>query len=241
MCNNILKRKRFPDQRRYSWIAVGVAAVGVVGGAISRGKANKKLSKLQQQAEANKYTENPLAQKRLDLANTLLNSRMPGASQAERNIYATGANQQGIIRRNATSGTQALALGAGMQAQEGEQFNQLAQLETGDYQRRLANQENAQQGVINEGDKVQGSKENVLGQTAQIQGAQSANNANTWQSVSNLGFSAANFGMQGGFNSGMGESVWGKPNPYKNDAAWGNAAGMQRTTPYNPQTLPYHQ
>ncbi len=234
MCNNILKRKRFPDQRKYSWIAVGVAAVGVVGGAISRGKANKKLSKLQQQAEANKYTENPLAQKRLDLANTLLNSRMPGASQAERNIYATGANQQGIIRRNATSGTQALALGAGLQAQEGEQFNQLAQMETGDYQRRLANQENAQQGVIMEGDKAQNSKQNVLGQQAQLQGAQAANNANTWQSVSNLGFSAAQFGMNGGFNSGMGQNFWGNGGSNAGANAW----KMQRQ-PYNPETLPY--
>ncbi len=218
-----------------SWIAVGVGVAGVVGGAISRGKANRKLSKLQQQAEANKYTANPLAQKRLDLANTLLNARMPGASQAEKNIYATGANQQGIIRRNATSGTQALALGAGLQAQEGEQFNQLAQMETGDYQRRLANQENAQQGVINEGDKEQMSKQNVLGQTAQLQGAQSANNANTWQSVSNLGFSAANFGMNGGFNSGMGQNFWGSGG----NNAGANAWKMDRQ-PYNPQTLPYN-
>ncbi len=218
-----------------SWIAIGVGAAGVIGGAISRGKANRKLSKLQQQAEANKYTENPLAQKRLDLANTLLNARMPGASQAERNIYATGANQQGIIRRNATSGTQALALGAGLQAQEGEQFNQLGLMETNDYQRRLANQENAQQGVINEGDKEQMSKQNVLGQTAQLQGAQAANNANTWQSVSNLGFSAANFGMQGGFNSGMGQNFWGSGN---NGGA--NAWQMPRQQ-YNPQTLPYNQ
>lgn len=232
--NNPFKRKRFPDERNFSWIGVGALAVGVVGGAISRGKANRKLTKLQQQAEANRYTANPLAQKRLDLANTLLNARMPGATQAERNIYATGANAQAGVQRNATSGSQALAVGSAIQGQEGQEFNNLAMMETQDYQRRLANQENAQQGVINEGDKVQGSKQQVLGQQAQIQGAQSANNANTWSSISNFGFSAANFGMQGGFNSGLGQSFWGGGN---NPGA--NAYRMQRTQPYNPQLLPY--
>ncbi len=68
MSSFVIKSKRFPDQRRYSWVAVGVAAVGVVGGAISRGKANKKAKALEAEAARNKYTANPLAQKRLDLA-----------------------------------------------------------------------------------------------------------------------------------------------------------------------------
>lgn len=205
----MFKSKRFPDERKYSWIAVGVGVVGVVGGAISRGNANKKARKLQEEAERNKYTANPLAQKRLGLANTLLNARMPGAASAERNIYRSGASAFSNVQRNATNSNQVLGLGAAIQGQEGQQFENLAGMEDQDYQRRLANQENAQQGVINEGDKAAAGTQNLLQQKSQLQGAIAANNANTWSSISNLGFSAANFGMQGGFNSGMGKSFWG--------------------------------
>lgn len=216
-----------------SWIAVGVGVVGAVGGIVSRSKANKKLSKLQQQAEANKYVENPLARQRLGLANTLLNARMPGAAAAEKNIYRSGASAFSNAQRNATNSNQVLGLGAAIQGQEGQQFENLAGMEDQDYQRRYANQENAQQGVINEGDKVQGSKQQVLGQQAQIQGAQAANTANNWSTVSNLGFSAANFGMNGGFSSGMGQIFWGS-------GSSGGGFQMQKTNPYNPQLLPYH-
>lgn len=225
--------RRLSDHFQFSWIAVGVAAVGVVEGAISRGKANKKARKLQEEAERDKYVANPLAQKRLDLANTLLNARMPGATQAEKNIQSSTANAIGSVGRNATSGSQALALEAGLQGQQNQAYSNLAGVEANDYQRRYANQENAVQGVIYEGDKEAAGKQNLLGQKAQLQGAQAANNANTWQSVTNLGFSAANFGMQGGFNSGMGQNVWGGGNNTS-----GNAWQMPRQQ-YNPQTLPY--
>lgn len=231
----MFKSKRFPGERKYSWIAVGVGVVGAVGGAISRGKANRKLSKLQQQAEDNAYQENPLAKQRLGLATTLLNARMPGAAAAERNIYTSGANAYARTSRNAGDSTQALGVGAAIQGQEGQDFSNLAQQEAQDYQRRYANQQAAVEGQINEGDKVQNSKQQLLGQQAQIQGAQSANNAATWSSISNLGFSAANFGMQGGFNSGMGQNFWGGGN----GNAGANAYQMQRTSPYNPQLQPY--
>lgn len=228
------KRKRFPDERRGAWVAVGVAAVGVVGGVISRSKANKKARKLQEEAERNKYTANPLAQQRLDLANSLLNARMPGAAQAERNIQSSTANASGSIQRNASSGSQALALNAASQGQENNAFSNLGLAEAQDYQRRYANQENAIQGVINEGDKVQAGTQNLIQQKGQIQGAIAANNANTWSSITNLGMSAANFGMNGGFNSGAGQSFWG--------SGGGSSSGNQWQMPhnqYNPQTLPY--
>lgn len=219
-----------------SWIAVGVGVVGAVGGIVSRSNANKKLSKLQQAAEANQYHENPLAARRLAMANTLLNARMPGATAAEKNIRVTGANTLASVQRNATSGNQVLALGAGIQGQEGQQFENLAGMEANDYQRRYANQQSAIEGEINEGDKVQNSKQQVLGQQAQIQGAQSANTANNWSTVSNLGFGAANFGMQGGFSSGMGQNFWGNGG---GGMSSGGQFNFQRTSPYNPELLPY--
>ncbi len=217
-----------------SWIAVGVGVVGAVGGMVSRSNANKKLKKLQDKAEENQYKENPLAAKRLAMANTLLNARMPGATAAEKNNRMSGANALASAQRNATSGNQVLALGAGIQGQEGQQFENLASMEAQDYQRRYGNQQMAMEGQIAEGDKVAGSKQQVLGQQAQLQGAQAANTAANWSSVSNLGFSAANFGMNGGFSSGAGQNFWGS------GGNGGNSPySMQRTTPYSPQLLPY--
>lgn len=203
-----------------AWIGVGVGVIGTIGSAIGRGKANKKAQQLQQEAERNKYVANPLAQQRLSLANSLLNARMPGATQAERNIQSSTANAAGSVNRNASSGSQALALNAGLQGQQNQAYANLAGMESGDYQRRYANQENAVQGVINEGDKEQMGAQNFLQQKAQLQGVQQANNANTWQSISNLGFSAANFGINGGFNSGLGQSVWGTGNNNAGGNAW---------------------
>lgn len=215
-----------------SWIAVGVGVVGAVGGIVSRSNSNKKLSRLQKKAEENQYQENPLAAKRLALANSLLNARMPGATAAERNIRASSANALAGVQRNATSGNQVLALGAGIQGQEGQQYQDLAAMEAQDYQRRYGNQQMAVEGQIAEGDKVAGSKQQVLGQQAQIQGAQAANTAANWSTISNLGFSSANFGMNGGFSSGMGQNFWGS-------GGGGGQFNMQRTNPYNPQLLPY--
>lgn len=218
-----------------SWIAVGAGVVGLVGGVVSRSNANKKLDKLQQQNEANAYTENPLAAKRLALANTLLNARMPGATAAEKNIRISGANALGNVQRNATNSNQVLGLGAAIEGQEGAQFENLAGQEAQDYQRRYNNQQQAVEGEIAEGDKVRGDKNRVFQDTVQMQGAQAANNANNWSSISNLGFSAANFGMQGGFNSGMGQSFWGGGG---GNNAGSNAYQMQPMM-YNPQVLPY--
>lgn len=216
-----------------SWIAVGVGVVGMVGGMVSRGKSNRKMKKLQAEAEANRYVANPLAQKRLDLANTLLNARMPGASGAEKNIYTGGANALAKTQRNATDSNQLLLSGAAIQGQQNEDFTNLAQMENQDYQRRYGNQVAAQEGVIEEGNKVQMGKQAVLQQKAQLQGAQAANTAANWSSISNLGFSAANFGMNGGFSSGMGQKFWGS------GGGGGGSQYMQRTAQYNPQMLPY--
>jgi hypothetical protein len=190
-------------------LGLGLGLVGAVGNLFGRGKANKKMQQLQEEAERNKYVANPLAQQRLSLANSLLNARMPGATQAERNIQSSTANAQGQVTRNASSGAQALALGAGLQGEQNQAYSDLAGMEANDYQRRYANQENAVQGMIQEGDKVNMGMQNYLQQKAQLQGAKAENNANSWQSISNLGFSAANFGLNGGFDG----SLWGKRKP----------------------------
>jgi len=202
-------------------LAVGIG--GMVGKGIARSKANKQLSKLQGQDPI--YQENPLAAQRLGLANTLLNARMPGASQAQRNIQTAGANTVAGAQRNATSGAQALSVGTAVNAQQGQQFNDLGQQEAQDYQRRYGNLVGAQEGMINEQQNVFQDEVRRFGDKTQIQGAQAENRANTWGDVSRLGFGVADLGMAGGFNQ------------FKGMFGGGGSQGMagQQRQAFNPQ------
>jgi hypothetical protein len=179
-------------------IGLGIGLVGGVGRLISRGKANKDLKGLM--AKNPTYRENPLAKQRLGLAQSLLNARMPGAATAEKNIFANQANQISNINRGATDSAQALALATGTQGQTNQAISDLGQAEAGDYQRRFGNYANAQEGVINEQDKVYQDQVRRFGDMAQIQGQVNQNRQNSWGEVANLGFGLANFGMGGGFD-----------------------------------------
>jgi hypothetical protein len=179
-------------------IGLGIGLVGAVGKMISGAKANKQLGQLIGQDPT--YTASPIAGRRLALAQSLLNARMPGATYAQSNIYNAGANQEANVQRNATSGSQALAAGAATQAQENKGFLGLSNEEAQDYQRRYANTVGAQEGEIQEQTKAFQDQTRRFGDLAQIRGAQNANTQSAWQSVSNLGMGALNFGLSGGFN-----------------------------------------
>ena len=144
------------------------------------------------------YQANPIASQRMALAQQLLNARQPGAAAAERNIYGAQANQIANINRNATDASQALALAAGTQGQTNQAFGDLAQQEAAGYQQRYQNLVGAQEGVINEGDKVFQDRIRRFNNLASIRGAQTQNTSNAWSSVSNLGFGAMNFGLASG-------------------------------------------
>lgn len=178
-------------------IGLATGLIGRIGKLFGRGAANRRLKALQ--AADPQYTENPLAKQRLGLANTLLNARMPSAATVERNIYQNQANTISNAQRSAASGNELLLAGSGVQGQTNQAFSDLGEQEANDYQRRYANQGEAQQGVINEQDKVYQDQVRRFGDKAQIQGAISNNNTSGWQDFSNLGFSLADFGV----NSGM--------------------------------------
>lgn len=216
-----------------SAVGLGVGIIGSIGKLFGNAKSNRELKKLQSADPT--YSQNPIAGQRLSLAQTLLNARSPGAAIAERNIYANQGNQMGNISRNATDSSQALALGAANIGQSNQAFNQLGQQEANDYQRRYQNLSNAQEGMINEGDKVYGDQVRRFGDKAQIQGAINANRQNTWTSIQNLGGGVADFGMNGGMSSlfggggggggsmgggGGGGSSWGNP------TQWINGSGI---------------
>jgi len=188
---------------------IGLGLIGGIGKMFGRAKANRELKSLAKQDPT--YSADPrimqMANQRLGLANTLLNARAPGAMQAERNIYSTQSGQLAGLNRSATDASQALAVAAGIGGQTQDAFTNLGQQEAQDYYRRLGIQGDAQQGVMNEAQRVEGNMFNDQLRKYQnkmdIQGAMQQNRQNTWGDISNLGFGLADFGMSGGFN-GMG-------------------------------------
>jgi hypothetical protein len=180
-------------------IGAAIGLAGAIGKMFGRGKANKRMDQLLKQDPT--YAANPIANERLGLAKQLLNARMPGAATMERGIYGAQANAMGNASRNATDSSQLLALGAAGQGQTQQGFQNLGEMEGQDYQRRYNNVVGAQEGVINEGDKVYQDKVRKFGVLSQIRGAQNENKQNTWGDISNLGFAGMNFGLAGGFNN----------------------------------------
>lgn len=126
-------------------------AMGTVGGifsAIAGIKADKKLSSLIEKDPA--YTVSPYAQDTLGLAKTLLNARMKGAVERERNIYGTQAGKIDNINKNATDSSQALALAAGVGGQTDAAFGNLQEMENQDYGNKVNNLNNANQVMTQE-------------------------------------------------------------------------------------------
>lgn len=185
-----------------SLVSAGVGLIGGIGSIFGAHSANKKLDQLL--ANDPRYNANPLAAQRLGLTKTLLNARAPGAAFQEANIYGNQANTNATVERNATSGTQALAVGAATQAQTNQAFAGMSEQDAADYQRRFGNYVGAEEGQIQEGDKEYQDRIRRFEDEGQIRGAQNANTQNAWKSLSNLGFAGLNFGMNGGF---------GKPKP----------------------------
>lgn len=182
---------------------LGLGLIGGIGSIFGNAKSNRELNKLLKQDPT--YKANPIAGQQLGLAQTLLNARMPGAAAAERNIYGAQANTMAQVNRNATDSSQVLALAGASQGQANQAFSNLGQQEAQDYQRRYGNLVGAQQGMINEGDKVYQDQVRRFQDLASIRGAQNQNRQNTWNSISNLGMGAANIGMFGGMNGGGGD------------------------------------
>ena len=180
-------------------IGLGIGIAGAVGKMIGRGKANQQMNKLLSQDPT--YKANPLAGERLGLAKQLLNSRMPGAATIERGIYGAQANSFANAARGATDSSQLLAMGAAGQGQANDAFQDLGLSEARNYQQNYQNVSQAQEGMIKEGDKVYQDQIRKFGVLSQIRGAQNENRQNNWGDVSNLGFGAMNFGLQGGFNN----------------------------------------
>lgn len=214
---------------------LGLGVISGIGSMFGNRKANKQMEKLLKLNP--QYKANPLVAQQMGLAQTLLNARMPGAAAAERNIYQTQANTQANVNRNATDSSQALAMAAAGQGQANQAFSNLATQEAQDYQRRYGNLAQAQQGVINEDDKVFQDQVRRFQDMAQIRGAQNANRQNTWTSLGNLGFGAMSLGLMGGSQAlfGSGDNNATAANPVLNTMGTYTPGGMR--TPSNYRTI----
>lgn len=202
-----------------SAIGLGVGLIGTVGGMFASGKRNRQLSELEHADPM--YQANPLAAQRLGYARQLLNARSPGAAAAERNIYSNQANTSAAVTRSATDSSQALAMASGLAGQTNQAFEQLGQQENQDYMGRLNYLGQAEQGQIGEQDKVYQDQIRRYQDKASIRGAQAANTANNWQSLSNLGFGVMNAnlgGMVGGLGGGSNQTTYSDI-PYQRPAA----------------------
>ncbi len=193
-------------------VGLGLGIAGSVGQLFGNAKANKELKALEGQDPT--YQSSPYAAQRFGLAQTLLNSRMPGTAQLENDIYGNQSNTVENANRVATNSAQALAVGAGAQGQTNQAFDNLNQEQNQYFQNNLNNYNQANAGMINEGDKVFQDKTRRFEDTAQIQGAINANRQNTWGSIANGGFALADFGMNGGFSNLFGSKKGSGLNNY---------------------------
>jgi len=181
----------------FAAIAIGgavVAGAGTVGGMISRSNANKAMRK--QMANRPTYQADEYTKQRLGLAQTQLNSRMAGASQAERNIQQQQATAQANINRAATDPNAVIAGAGAIQAQTNKSLENLGLMESQDYQTRLSNLVGAQGAMSQE--KQKEFEYNVAGKWQDMNSMQAAiaqNRANSWRDVTGLGTQAASIGL----------------------------------------------
>lgn len=194
-----------------SLVGLGVGLFGGIGKLFGRGAANRRLRQLQSADPA--YTANPEAAQRLALAKTVLNARSPGAMQVERNIYSSGANAAALAQKASSDSSQLLAEGANIQGRTNQAFRNLGIDEANDWQRRYSNLVGAQEGYINEQDKVFQDQVRRWQDKAQIQGAIQQNKQSNWGDISNLGFGLMNFGLSGGFKNMFGGGGGGGMTP----------------------------
>lgn len=177
--------------------ALGTAAT--IGGNLDKDSIRHQL--INERGNDPKFQESQATKDQYGLAKLLLNARMPGASQIEQNVYATGAAANENVDRGATDASQALALKTMNANNSNKAFENLGLTEAQDYQRRFQNYEGAsdrqaQADMTSYEDSVRRyqDKINSILKVGDIKSSE-------WQSVSNLG---GMFSSMGGMGGGMG-------------------------------------
>lgn len=152
------------------------------------------------------YTESEPIKDLYAEGQNLYQGRMAGATQAEQNILGNQANVLSNVGRNATSGSQALAVAAGVQGQTNQAFNDLALQEAQNKQQRFGIYSNVSQLMSQEGDKVFQDKlrkyYDDLNYKRALEGASMQNKAKAWGGLDNAIMGAISLGTGGGLLAG---------------------------------------
>lgn len=161
------------------------------------------------------YTRSQFPGKRLGIAQSILNSRMPGAGQYQNNVFTNQASTMNNVGKFATDASQALAFNAAAQAGTDKSLADL-QLQEADWTKfGLGNLNDAYAAMADEDRMVEEQKQLNFQNQVSLKGAQAANKFakrqalwNTVGSIANLGVGAATGGLfkglfKGGGNKGM--------------------------------------
>jgi hypothetical protein len=195
MQHNFLNRK----QMTFVGVAAGVSA-GTGLFKLFKGLHQDHLANKVQIPEAS-YETSPYAQKMLAEATRLKNSQMPGMSAATQNIYGNQANAMGSVDRNATSGSQALAMLGAIQGNTNQAFQGLANQQNQYAQNQAQNYNQANMAMINEGDKVYEDRvrqqQQAIAEKNALRGAGTQNFGGGLNDLTNSAFLAAQMGIGG--------------------------------------------
>ena len=186
-----------------AWVAVATGGASILGGFLKSHQAHlqqKMADSIHPQNTT--YNVSPYAQNQLQTVRNAYNGRMAGAANAENNIAANQANSFQGAERNASSGSQALSILAGLQGNT-NQANQGLQDAEGRNQNALLGQLGAaNQGMTNENDKVYNDQlrnyNNDLQAKNQLQAASMQNRNSAIDGISNgLIYASSQFGNKG--------------------------------------------
>jgi hypothetical protein len=237
---------------------LGLAGAGInlVSGLITAGKQKKLANAIHPNDPT--YQTSDYAKNNLALASQLYNSRMAGANQQEQNIYGTQANTISAIDRNSGSGADALAAVAGTQGNTNQSFANLGMQEAQDKMNRYALVNQANQGMINEGDKVYNDQLRKYTEAVDAKNAlQGAALQNSHNAIAGFGNMLGALGQQQSLNKQSGNSSFPQSNSFGQfaqmaassfnpnqgaspAAAFGNVAFNPMTPTYSPFKPPQY-
>jgi hypothetical protein len=185
-----------------SIIGAGIGAVGAIGGAATAFGTAGTLGRMANAITPvdPKYGISKYATERYQLAEQLLNARMPGATTIERGIQTNQASQTNSVNRTATDSATALSTLGQIQGQTNKATSNLGVQEQQDYYNREANLSNAGQGMTAELDKQYQDKLRDYQEQEQLKnlyfGASLQDKAQAWSSLASTGIGAFGIGQQ---------------------------------------------
>jgi hypothetical protein len=159
------------------------------------------------------YQTSEYAKQGLARASQLYNSRMPGASAAEKNIANAFANQQAAVERSSTNSADSLYMAAAGGAGMNEASANLAQQEAANQLQREGVLSQAENRMIGEGDKVFNDRlrkyTEAVSAKNDLMNASYQNRAGAWNTMAKGGLMLLGSGMGQGNKSASGSAAGG--------------------------------